>query len=164
VNKIVKAFDYVASEEEETMKTSSIIYSGILTAIFVVSGLAQQPTIPDKNKSEGTVDADKDRAGKTGHIGDGDRGGSDKTRYVGSDRFGAFEHGQLDIDKDGRISKDEFEQAFRRMDTDHDGYLSSEEFRQAGSRSMKSGGDSFNDRGRSSDPHRKADTTPKTIP
>ena len=75
------------------MKSSSIIYSGILIATFVVSGLGQQPTIPDKNKSEGTVDADKDRAGKTGHIGDGDRGGSDKIRYVGSER--AFEHSQL---------------------------------------------------------------------
>ena len=146
------------------MKIFSIIYSGILTVIFVVSGLAQQPTIPDKNKSEGTVDADKDRAGKTGHIGDGDRGGSDKTRYVGFDRFGALEHNQFDIDKDGRISKNEFEQAFKLMDTDHDGYLSSQEFRQAGSRSMKSGGDSFNDRGQSSDPHRKSNTTPKTIP
>ena len=118
------------------MKTSSIICSGILVATFAVSGLGQQPTIPDKNKSEGTVDADKDRAGKTGHIGDGDRG-SDKTRYVGSERFGAFEHSQLDTDRDGRISKNEFEQAFSRMDTDHDGYLSSQEFRQAGSRSMK---------------------------
>jgi EF hand len=146
------------------MKTLSMIFSGILLATLVVSGLGQQQTIPDKNKSEGTVDADKDRAGKTGHIGDGDRGGSDKTRYVGSDRFGAFEHSQLDIDKDGRISKNEFEQAFRRMDTDHDGYLSSQEFRQAGSRSMKSGGDSFNDRGQSSDPHRKSDATPKTTP
>jgi hypothetical protein len=152
------------ASKEETMKTSSIIYSGILTTIFVVSGLAQQPTIPDTNKSGGTVDADKDRAGKTGHIGDGDRGGSDKTRYVGSDRFGAFEHSQLDIDKDGRISKSEFEQAFRRIDTDHDGYLSSQELRQAGSRSMKSGGDSFNDRGQSSNPHRKSDATPKTTP
>jgi hypothetical protein len=158
------SFDFGSSEEEETMKTFSIIHSGILTAVFVISGLAQQPTIPDKNKSEGTVDADKDRAGKTGHIGDGDRGGSDKTRYVGSDRFGALEHSQLDIDKDGRISKNEFEQAFRRMDTDHDGYLSSEEFRQAGSRSMKSGGDSFNDRGQSSRPHRKSDATAKTAP
>ena len=140
------------------MKTLSIIFSGILIATFVVSGLGQQPTIPDKNKSEGTVDADKDRAGKTGHIGDGDRSGSDKTRYVGSERFGAFEHSQLDIDKDGRISKNEFEQAFSRMDTDHDGYLSSQEFRQAESRSMKSGGDL------SSDPHRKSDTTPKKTP
>jgi len=146
------------------MKTSSIIYSGILPAIFVVSGLGQQPTIPDKNASQGTLDADRDRAGKTGHIGDGDRSGFNKTRYVGSDRFGAFEHSQLDIDKDGRISKNEFEQAFKRMDTDHDGYLSSQEFRQAGSRLMKSGGDSFNDRGQSSDPHRKSDTTPKTTP
>ena len=137
------------------MKTLSIIFSGILLATLVISGLGQQPTIPDKNKSEGTVDADKDRAGKTGHIGDGDRGGSDKTRYVGSDR--AFEHSQLDIDRDGRISRKEFEQAFRRMDTDHDGYLSSQEFRQAGSRSMKSGGDSFNYRG-------QPDTTPKTTP
>ena len=146
------------------MKTLSIIFSGILLATLVVSGLGQQPTIPDKNKSEGTVDADKDRAGKTGHIGDGDRSGSDKTRYVGSDRFGALEHSQWDIDKDGRISKNEFEQAFRRMDTDHDGYLSSQEFRQAGSRSMKSGGDSFNDRGQWSGPYRKSDTTPKTTP
>jgi hypothetical protein len=137
------------------MKTLSMIFSGILTAIFIVSGLGQQPTIPDKNKSEGTVDADKDRAGKTGHIGDGDRGGSDKTRYVGSERFGGFEHSQLDIDRDGRISKNEFEQAFSRMDTDHDGYLSSEEFRQAESRSIKSSGDL------SSDPHRKSDTTSK---
>jgi EF hand len=144
------------------MKSSSIIYSGILIATFVVSGLGQQPTIPDKNKSEGTVDADKDRAGKTGHIGDGGRGGSDKIRYVGSER--AFEHSQLDIDKDGRISKNEFEQAFRRMDTDHDGYLSSEEFRQAGSRSMKSGGDSSNNRGQPYYPPRKSDTTPKTTP
>ena len=138
------------------MKTLSIIFSGILLATLVVSGLGQQPTIPDKNKSEGTVDADKDRAGKTGHIGDGDRGGSDKTR--GSERFGAFEHGQLDIDKDGRISKNEFEQAFSRMDTDHDGYLSSQEFRQAGSRSMKSGGEL------SSNTHRKSDATPKKTP
>jgi len=146
------------------MKKSSIICSGILVATFTVSGLGQQPTIPDKNKSEGTVDADKDRAGKTGHIGDGDRSGSDKTRYVGSDRFGALEHSQFDTDKDGRISKKEFEQAFRRMDTDHDGYLSSQEFRQAGSRSMKSGGNSFNDRGQSSDARRKSDTPPKATP
>jgi hypothetical protein len=146
------------------MKTLSIICSGILVATLAVSGLGQQPTIPDKNKSEGTVDADRDRAGKTGHIGEGDRGGSDKTRYVGSNRFGAFEHSQFDIDKDGRISKYEFEQAFRRMDTDHDGYLSSLEFRQAGSRSMKSGGDSFNHRGQSSDPYQKSDTTPRTTP
>jgi hypothetical protein len=138
------------------MKTSSIICSGILIATFVVSGLGQQQTIPDKNKSEGTEDADKDRAGKTGHIGDGDRGGSDKTRA--SERFGAFEHSQLDTDRDGRISKNEFEQAFSRMDTDHDGYLSSQEFRQAGSHSMKSGRDL------SSDTHRKSDTTPKKTP
>ena len=136
----------------------SIIFSGILLATLVISGLGQQPTIPDKNKSEGTVDADKDRAGKTGHIGDGDRGGSDKTRYVGSERFGAFEHSQLDIDRDGRISKNEFEQLFSRMDTDHDGYLSSQEFRKAGLRSMQSRGDL------SSDPHRKSDTTPKKAP
>jgi hypothetical protein len=140
------------------MKTLSIIFSGILLATLVISGLGQQPTIPDKNKSEGTVDADKDRAGKTGHIGDDDRSGSDKTRYVGFDRFGAFEHSQFDIDKDGRISKNEFEQAFSRMDTDHDGYLSSQEFRQAESRSMKSGGNL------SSTPHLKSDTTPKKTP
>jgi hypothetical protein len=140
------------------MKTLSILFSGILFATLVVIGLGQQPTIPDKNKSEGTVDADKDRAGKTGHIGDGDRSGSDKTRYVGSERFGAFEHSQLDLDRDGRISKNEFEQAFKRMDTNHDGYLSSQEFGQ-GSRSIKkSGGDL------SSDSHRKPDTTPKKTP
>jgi len=145
------------------MKRLFIIFSGILLATFVVTGLGQQPTIPDKNKSEGTVDADKDRAGKTGHIGDGDRGGFDKTRSVGSGRFGAFEHSQLDIDKDGRISKNEFEQAFRRMDMNHDGYLSSQEFRQAESRSMNSGGNSYNDRGQSP-ARRKSDTTPKTTP
>ena len=140
------------------MKTLSILFSGILFATLVVIGLGQQPTIPDKNKSEGTVDADKDRAGKTGHIGDGDRSGSDKTRYVGSERFGAFEHSQLDLDRDGRISKNEFEQAFRRMDTNHDGYLSSQEFGQAGSGFMKSGGDL------SSNSQAKPDTTPKKTP
>jgi hypothetical protein len=41
--------------------------------------LTQQPTAPNQeNKSAGTVDADRDRAGKTG-IGDADRGGSGKT-------------------------------------------------------------------------------------
>jgi EF hand len=140
------------------MKTSSTIYSGILIASFAVSGLGQQPT-----RDQGTVDADRDRAGKTGHIGDGDRGGSGKTRDVGY-LFGAFDHGQLDLDKDGRISKNEYDQAFKRMDTDRDGYLSSQEFRQAGSRSMKSGGDPSSNRAQSSDPRRKSDPTPKTTP
>ena len=139
------------------MKTLCILFSGVLFATLVIIGLGQQPTIPDKNKSEGTVDADNDRAGKTGHIGDGDRG-TDKTRYVSSERFGSFEHSQLDSDRDGRISKNEFEQAFSRMDTNHDGYLSPQEFRQAGSRSMKSGSDL------SSDSHRKPGTTPKKTP
>jgi hypothetical protein len=131
-----------------------MIYSGILIALLAVSGLTQQPTAPNQeNKSGGTVDADRDRAGKTGHIGDADREGSGKTRYAGSDRFGNFEHGQLDLDKDGRISKNEYDQAFNRMDTDHDGYLSSEEFRQAGS---KSGGHSL----KASDPHRKTNPRP----
>jgi EF hand len=145
------------------MKTCSIIYSGILIASFAVSGLGQRPTTRDQDKNKGTVDADRDRAGKTGQIGDGDRGGGNAS-YVGSNLFGAFGYRQLDLDKDGRISKNEYEQAFNRMDTDRDGYLSSQEFRQAGSRSMKSGGDSSTNRGPSSDRPRKSDTTPKTTP
>jgi hypothetical protein len=125
------------------MKTSFVIYSGILMALFAVMGFSQQPTTLDqgKDKSEGTVDADRDRAGKTGHIGDGDRGPGN-TRYVGANTLGGFEHRQLDLDKDGRISKNEFEQAFNRIDTNHDGYLSSQEFQQAASGSTKSTGNS----------------------
>jgi hypothetical protein len=147
------------------MKTCSIIYSGILIASFAVSGLGQQPTTrdQDKNKSEGTVDADRDRAGKTGQIGDGNRG-EGNTSYVGSNLFGAFEYRQLDLDKDGRISRNEYLQAFNQIDKDRDGYLSSQEFRQAGSRSIKSGSDSSSNRGPSSDRPRKSDTTPKTTP
>ena len=115
------------------MKTSFMVYSGILIVSFAVMGFSQQPTTLDqgKDKSEGTVDADRDRAGKTGHIGDGDRGPGN-TRHVGANTLGGFEHRQLDLDKDGRISKNEFEQAFNRIDTNHDGYLSSQEFQQAG--------------------------------
>ena len=106
-------------------------------------GFSQQPTTLDqgKDKSEGTVDADCDRAGKTGHIGDGDRGPGN-TRHVGANTLGGFEQSQLDLDKDGRISKNEFEQAFNRIDTNHDGYLSSQESQQAASGSTKSTGNS----------------------
>ena len=122
------------------MKTSLVVYLGILMASFAVMGFTQQPTTLDqgKDKSEGTVDADRDRAGKTGHIGDGDRGGPGKPRYVGSDTVEGFGHRQLDLDKDGHISKNEFEQAFNRIDTNHDGYRSSQEFQQAASGSAKS--------------------------
>ena len=135
------------------MKTSFGVYSGILMVSFAVMGFSQQPTTLDqsKDKSEGTVDADRDRAGKTGHIGDGDRGGPGKTRYVGSNTLGAFEHRQLDLDKDGRISRKEFEQAFNRIDTNHDGYLSSQEFQQAALGSTKSTGNSLSNGGSSSD-------------
>ena len=125
------------------MKTSFMVYSGILIVSFAVMGFSQQPTTLDqgKDKSEGTVDADRDRAGKTGHIGDGDRGPGN-TRHVGANTLGGFEHRQLDLDKDGRISKNEFEQAFNRIDTNHDGYLSSQEFQQAASGSTKWTGNS----------------------
>ena len=126
------------------MKPFSIIHSVILIASFAVIGLGQLPTTSqhDKNKSEGTVDADRDRAGKTGHIGDGDRSGAGNRRSDASDLV-ALEN-QLDLDKDGRISKREYDQAFNRMDTDRDGYLSSQEFRQAGSRSAKPRASSHN--------------------
>ena len=130
------------------MRISSTIYSGILIASFAVSGLTQPPEPSQENKSGGTVDADRDRAGKTGHIGDGDRGEPRTTRYVAFDLLGELRASQFDLDKDRRISKNEFEQAFKRIDTNLDGYLSAEEFRQAGS---KSGGNSLNP----SDPHSK---------
>jgi hypothetical protein len=138
------------------MKTSFTVCSGILMVAFAVMGFSQQTTTLDqgKDKSEGTVDADRDRAGKTGHIGDGDRGGPGKTGYVGSNTVGGFELRQWDLDKDGRISKTEFERAFNRIDTNHDGYLSSQEFQQAASGNTKSTGNSSS---RSSDRERKSD-------
>jgi hypothetical protein len=144
------------------MKRCFTIYWGILITSLGISGLAQQPATrdQDKSKSGGTVEADRDRAGKTGQIGDGDRSAPGKTRYVGYDLFGAFQHLQLDLDQDGRISRNEYEQAFNRLDADHDGYLSAEELRQAELRSMKSGDEASSNRGgRSSAPSRKSDTT-----
>ena len=146
------------------MKAASMIPSGILLVSFAVTGLGQLPTTTehDKNKSEGTVDADRDRAGKTGHIGDGDRGGVGNRPYGGSDLV-ALEN-QLDLDKDGRVSKKEYDQAFNRMDTNGDGYLSSQEFRQAGSRSAKPDGPSAN-KGQSPSLDRNLRITePRTLP
>jgi hypothetical protein len=94
------------------MTRLSIVSSAILITSFALSGgLGRTMHGQDRTKSPGTVDADRDRAGKTGQIGDADRGGPTKISG-GHDGSGAFRLRQFDLNKDGRISKNEYDQAF----------------------------------------------------
>jgi hypothetical protein len=136
------------------MKTFLTICSGILI-VYAVGSFAQHSTTRDQDKSnQGTVDADRDRAGHTGEAGRGAVGKG----YGRSDLFGALTHRNWDLDSDGRISKNEYQEVFKRLDADGDGCLSPQEFRQVGSLATKPNRSSNSSRSVQSDRHKTSDT------
>jgi hypothetical protein len=126
------------------MKRVSIIHLGVLASLSL-AGFAQEPTTRDldRNKSQSTTTADRDRAGKSGY-----------SAAAAHD----WDHQQFDLDKDGRVSKSEFEQAFSRMDTDRDGYLLPNEFCKGKSDTMTPIPSDRSPGSFSSDSKRKSDT------
>ena len=129
------------------MKTSSIICSGALITLISLPGLGQNPESRDKDttRTTETHSSAKDSSHKS-H--------SDK-------RFG--DHKFMDLDKDGRVSKSEYEQAFAKFDANGDGYLTSDELRMGGHSAKASDAAGPNDSrskdSDSKDPQRKPDST-----
>ena len=128
------------------MKTSSIICSGALIALISLPVWGQNPESRDKDKTRTeTYSSAKDSSHKS-H--------SEK-------RFG--DHKFMDLDKDGRVSKSEYEQAFSKFDANGDGYLTSDELRMGGhsaSASDSAGSNDSRSKGSDSkDPQRKSDST-----
>jgi hypothetical protein len=62
-----------------------------------------------------------------------------------------FDHKFMDTDKDGRVSKNEYQQAFAKLDGNSDGYISSDEWRGVGPHSTKSSPGSSDTRDSSKD-------------
>ena len=129
------------------MKTSSIICSGALIAFISFPGWGQNPESRDKDKTRTTEthSSSKDSSHKS-H--------SEK-------RFG--DHKFMDLDKDGRVSRSEYEQAFSKFDANGDGYLTPDELRMgshsASTSDSASSNDSRSNGSDSKDPQRKPDST-----
>jgi EF hand len=127
------------------MKTSSIICSGALIALISLPGLGQNP------------ESDKD----TTRTKETHSSAKDSHKSHSEKRFG--DHKFMDLDKDGRVSKSEYEQAFSKFDANGDGYLTSDELRRGSHSASASDSAASNDsRSRSSDskdPQRKPDST-----
>lgn len=128
------------------MKSASIICSGTLVALISLPSFAQQPNPRDKDKTRTTQSQ-----GSTS---------SDRTHTDSSMRSDKLlDHTFMDLDKDGRVSKSEFEQAFAKLDTNSDGYISSDEMRKGGSHSGSSPSSRGSESSRDKDSSPKSDST-----
>jgi len=126
------------------MKRASITCSGTLAALIAWPILAQQPNTSDQDKTRTTPSQATPYEGPTSR----DRTSSGNRRH--SDTF--LNHAFMDLDKDGRVSKSEFEQAFVKLDSNSDGYISPDEMR-SGSNSRGS------EDSRDKNPSQKKDST-----
>ena len=128
------------------MKKSSIICSGALIALISLPGWGQSQESRDKDKTRTETHSSAKDSSHKSH--------SEK-------RFG--DHKFMDLDKDGRVSKSEYEQAFSKFDANGDGYLTSDELRMGGhSASATDSAGSNASRSKSSDsqdPQRKSEST-----
>ena len=126
------------------MKTSSIICSGALIALISLPALGQNPESRDKDSTR--TETHSSAKASSSH--------SDK-------RFG--DHKFMDLDKDGRVSRSEYEQAFSKFDANGDGYLTPDELRMgshsASTSDSASSNDSRSNGSDSKDPQRKPDST-----
>jgi len=97
------------------------IHAGILCLALSVPVLAQDST--NQNPSSANPDPTLPT-----HQGVGHPGHTEMSRSVTLDSF----FRQMDLDKDGKISKSEYEQAFTKLDMNRDGSLSFAELNAAG--------------------------------
>lgn len=104
------------------MKTTLVSSSLVLVALVAGPILAQQPDQRDQTKVK-----DQSRDSKTT---------SDRTHSAQGMRSDlGFDHAFMDTDRDGRVSKSEFERSFSKLDANSDGYISSDEWNKADARS-----------------------------
>lgn len=128
------------------MQRVSIICSGTLAALICVPSLAQQENSRNKEK---TTPQSQDATSSQRQSHSGSR--------VHSDRL--LNHAFMDFDKDGRVSKSEFEQAFAKLDTNSDGYISSDEMSKGSSHSAGSSDSRGSKSSKDKDSSRKSDPT-----
>ena len=132
------------------MKKASITCSATLAALIAWPILAQQPNTSDQDKTRTTPSQATPYEGPTSS----DRTSSESRRH--SDTF--LNHAFMDLDKDGRVSKSEFEQAFVKLDSNSDGYISPDEMRQESPHSSGSSSRGSED-SREKNPSQKKDST-----
>jgi len=99
----------------------TLIYTGILCSVLSVPILAQDST----NQAPGSANPDPTLPTHQGLDHPGHQGISQSVTLESFFR-------QMDLDKDGKISKSEYEQAFTKFDTNRDGSLSLAELNTAG--------------------------------
>ena len=101
------------------MRTTLIMSFLILGTLIVGPAVAQQQDQRDQTKGKSQSQDSKTTDRQADHSMRSDSG---------------FDHAFMDTDKDGRVSKKEFEKSFAKLDSNSDGFVSSDEWSKANSR------------------------------